>query len=167
MDRMVLHVALGDSSEALWGVVLLSAFSVTLGFVTYAIVKRLASSSQGATQTTPKTGRSAGIAFGVMTALGVFVGLYVPSLAGFYDLQVRGDQVMLHYLFPERYVTQLAVNVLKVDKEPAFSSKWRLVVQDVDGAVYQSALTSQQEVQQALRALEPVIEPEAAPRPRL
>ena len=165
MDRTVLHVVLGDSTGALWGVVLLLAVSLGLGLLTYGFVQRLASTSQGAAQTTVRTGRSAGIACGVMAALVVFVGLYVPSLAGFYDLQVRGDQVMLHYLFPERYVTQLAVNVLKVDKEPAFPSKWRLVVQDVDGAVYQSALTSQQEVQQALTALQPVIEPDVAPRP--
>jgi len=165
MDRTVLHVVLGDSTGALWGVVLLLAVSLGLGLLTYGMVKRLALTSEGAAQTTARTGRSAGIACGVMAALVVFVGLYVPSLAGFYDLQVRGDQVMLHYLFPARYVTQLAVNVLKVDKEPAFPSKWRLVVQDVDGAVYQSALTGQQEVQQALSALQPVIEPDAAPRP--
>jgi len=144
-------------------VVLLLAFSLGLGFLTYGVVKRLA--SMGAVEKTPRTGRVQGMVCGAMLALGVFVGFYASSLAGFYDLQVRGDRVVLHYLFPDRYVTQLAVNVLKVEKEPAFTSKWRLIVHDVDGAVYQSVLSSQQEVQQALTALQPVIEPDALPRP--
>lgn len=121
----------------------------------YALVKRLASAR-----------RRAGLVLAGITALSLFVVCYASSLAGFYDVQVRDDQVVLHYLFPERYVTRLAVNVLKVEEEPAFQSKWRLVVQDVDGGVYQSALSSRQEVEQALIVLQPVIEPDAPPRPQ-
>jgi len=163
MERKIFHIVLGDSTGAMWGAIVMVAFSLGLGFLTYAIMKRLA--SMGGAEITPTTGRVRGIVSGTTIAMGVFIGFYASSLAGFYDLQVRGDQVVLHYLFPDRYVTQLAVNVLKVDKEPAFKSKWRLVVHDVDGAVYQSALSSQQDVQRALTALQPVIEPDALPRP--
>lgn len=163
MDRMSVHVVLSDSVGATWGVLLLSAISVGLGFLVYVLLKRLA--SRGATGKDANAGRRAGLVLGGITALGIFAVFYASSLAGFYDLQVRDDQVVLHYLFPERYVTRLAANVLKVEQEPAFQSKWRLVVHDVDGGVYQSALSSRQEVEQALTVLQPVVEPDSAPRP--
>ncbi|WP_455377748.1 hypothetical protein [Petrachloros mirabilis] len=112
-----------------------------------------------------ENGRRSGVVFGTLMSLVTLLVFYASSLTGFYDLQVRGDHIVLHYLFPERYVTYQAMNVLKVDKEPAFKSNWRLVVHDIDGGVYQSALSTQQDVQQALTALKPVMDPESAPLP--
>jgi hypothetical protein len=88
----------------------------------------------------------------------------LPAQCGFQGSSPR-RRVVLPYLHPERYVTRSAVNLLKVEQEPAFKSRWRLVVHDVDGEVYQSALGSQQDVQRAYALLDPVIEPEALSRP--
>lgn len=163
MERTVLHVVLSDATKAVWGALLFLACSVGVGLLTYVVVRRLA--SMKAEQAIPGNGRSSAAVFGAITSLVTLVVLYASSLTGFYDLQVRGDHIVLHYLFPERYVTYQAMNILKVDKEPAFKSKWRLVVHDIDGGVYQSALSTQQDVQQALIALKPVMEPESAPLP--
>jgi len=154
---------LSDTAGALWAALLFFAFSLMLGYLVYATVRWVA--SRGSIAEGRRAGRSVGVVLGVVIGLGVFLVCYASSLAGFYDLQLRGDHVVLHYLFPERYVTRLAVNLLKVEKEPAFKSRWRLVVHDVDGAVYQSTLSSQQDVQKAYALLDPVIEPEALPLP--
>ena len=147
----------------MWGAWLFLAISLCLGYLTYLLIKRLTTSRSSAGNEI--SGRGAGIVFGGGVAFGMFVAFYASSLAGFYDLQIRGDHVVLHYLFPDRYVTRPAMNLLKADKEPAFKSKWRLIVHDIDGGVYQSALSSQRDVQLALNALQPVLDPEPSPRP--
>ena len=154
---------LGDPTGALWGTLLCLAFSVALGVLSYGVIVRLA--SMGSMDGGGRAGRGAGIVFGVVMSCAAFVAFYASSVAGFYDFHLDGDRVVLHYLFPERYVTRTAVNLLKVEQEPAFKSRWRLAVHDVDGEVYQSALASQQDVQRAYALLNPVIDPESLPRP--
>lgn len=163
MERTVLHVVLSDSTKAVWGALLFLACSVGVGLLTYVVVRRFA--SMRCKDGNPENGRRSGVVFGILMSLVTVLVFYASSLTGFYDLQVRGDHIVLHYLFPERYVTHQAMNVLKVDKEPAFKSNWRLVVHDIDGGVYQSALSTQQDVQRALSALKPVMDPESAPLP--
>ena len=163
MERTVLHVVLSDSTKAVWGAMLFLACSVGVGLLTYVVVRRFA--SMRCREGNAENGRRSGVVFGTLMSLVTLLVFYASSLTGFYDLQVRGDHIVLHYLFPERYVTYQAMNVLKVDKEPAFKSNWRLVVHDIDGGVYQSALSTQQDVQQALTALKPVMDPESAPLP--
>jgi hypothetical protein len=163
MERTVFHVILSDTTGALWGAVLFFAFSLGVGCLTYGLARRLA--CMGSLNEKRDVGRGTAMVLGALIGAGAFVAFYASSLAGFYDLEVSGDHVVLHYLFPERYVTRPAVNLLKAEQEPAFKSRWRLVVHDVDGAVYQSALSSQQEVQKALALLHPVIESDTLVRP--
>jgi hypothetical protein len=163
MERTVLHVVLGDATGAMWGALFFLALSLGLGYAVWAIVKRLA--CMGSLGESRVAGDGVGIALGVLISLGVFMMFYASSLSGFYDLQLRGDQVVLHYLFPDRYVTRSTFNLVKVEKEPAFKSQWRLVVHDVDGGVYQSTPGSLQDVQGAWTLLQPMIEPEALFRP--
>ncbi len=158
-EYKILHAVLSDSTGAQWGALFFLTFSIVLGVLTYGAVIRIV--SMGKMNEGRRAGRGAGIALGLIVAIGTFSAFYATSIAGFYDLRVQGDQVVLHYILPERYVTRSAVDLLKVEEEPAFKSNWRLVVHDVNGEVYQSALAGRQDVQQAYALLGPVVEPEA------
>ena len=84
----------------------------------------------------------------------VFSAIYFSSLDGFYRAEMRGDELFLHYILPERIIVLRLADVGEVTRMPTFKGRWRLLVYRSTGQVYESANASYQDVRRAWRDLD-------------
>jgi hypothetical protein len=88
-----------------------------------------------------RSSRDSGIArvLGLAVVVGPVVMVYASSLSGFYEAQIDGTMLRLHYLFP-RVVTEIAIaDVVIVRPVPAIRGRQRLQIVDRSGRQYESA----------------------------
>jgi hypothetical protein len=88
-----------------------------------------------------RSSRDSGIArvLGLAVVVGPVVMVYASSLSGFYEAQIDGTMLRLHYLFP-RIVTEIAIaDVVIVRPVPAIRGRQRLEIVDRSGRQYESA----------------------------
>jgi hypothetical protein len=78
--------------------------------------------------------------------------IYVSSLGGFYELELRSDVVVLHYLTAATVAVPTA-RVSEVVARPAFRGRWRLQVRETDGQAHDSATWSRAAVDRAVAEL--------------
>jgi hypothetical protein len=88
-----------------------------------------------------RSSRDSGL--GRVLGLALFVGpvvmVYASSLSGFYEAQIDGTMLRLHYLFP-RVVTEISIaDVAAVRPIPAIRGRQRLQIVDRSGRQYESA----------------------------
>jgi len=86
---------------------------------------------------------------GTVIALAIFSALYVASLSGFTQLELRNDQLTLRYILPERTRALSFSEVVNVHEEPAYEGRWRLIVITDSSGTYESALSFGMEVHKA------------------
>ena len=93
------------------------------------------------------------VVLGGLTALIIFAAFYFTSLRGFPQLDYRTGQLTIHYMLPERTVVLPFIEVMNVQEVPAFKGQWRLVVVTDTSGIYESALSSQADVNRAAELL--------------
>ncbi|MBI5854408.1 MAG: hypothetical protein HZB35_04110 [Nitrospirae bacterium] len=142
----------GDPLGATVAFVYFSALSAVVGAVVFHVSCRL---MRGAY---PSAGASLHRSFiSVSISLGVagviFGALYVSSLSGFYEVELRGDHVSLQYILPAQTKDLSLAGIVQVTRMPTFKGQWRLVIATASGQVYQSVHASPATVQEAVGAL--------------
>ena len=93
------------------------------------------------------------VLFWAGSALIIFAAFYFASLRGFPQLDYRTGQLTIHYMLPERTVVLPFIEVMNVQEVPAFKGQWRLVVVTDTSGIYESALSSQADVNRAAELL--------------
>lgn len=80
--------------------------------------------------------------------------LYASSLAGFYEVEVRGPEVSLHYRLSLDPEVILQESISGVRAVPAYRGRWRLELSGAEGRRFESTLASPHDVKRALDALD-------------
>jgi hypothetical protein len=96
--------------------------------------------------------RAAAVVGGLLFA-GPLVLVYASSLGGFYELRVHADRVESRALLPMLSTRTERADLARVDEEPAFRGRWRLVLVDASGGRRESATASREAVESAARLL--------------
>jgi hypothetical protein len=124
------------------------SFSTAVGWGVYGIFYRLL--SMGSLDQGQRASRRPCVVLGGLAALMIFAAFYLTSLSGFSQLDYRAGQLTIHFMLPERTVVLPVIEVMNVQEEPAFKGQWRLVLITDTSGTYESALTSQADVHQAV-----------------
>jgi hypothetical protein len=127
--------------------VLFLLFSSGIGWAVYGLSYRLL--SMGSLDQEQPAGRRVSVVLGTLLALAIFSALYVTSLSGFSQLDLRDGQLIVRYILPERTIVLPFIEVMNVQEEPAFKSQWRLVLTTDTSGSYESALASRADVHRA------------------
>lgn len=145
----------GDTTGALVGAGVFLLISAGIGAGFFMATRRLpAMGSLDPGQPPSKISVLLGLGVGVC----LFLILFESSIAGFRSLEVQGERLTLRYDLPPQMVIYPAIHMSKVDRVPAFKGQWRLMVEDIDGARYYSALADRRVVEKAWTALHPLID---------
>jgi hypothetical protein len=99
---------------------------------------------------------------GLALLVGPVVMVYASSLSGFYEAQVDGQNLRLHYLFP-RVAAEIAVaDVVIVQPIPAIRGRQRLQIVDRSGRQYESATWYRDSIAQSAARLKEFL-PQTSP----
>ncbi len=81
--------------------------------------------------------------------------IYGTALSGFYEAELRGDQIQLHYFLPGGVDVLSIEEISRIEAEPDMNCKgrWRLELYRRTGERYQSACYNRIRVQQARERL--------------
>ena len=79
--------------------------------------------------------------------------IYATSLNGFYEAEVREDQLLLRYLLLGQVDTMPLADISKVEEAYAFKGRWRLHISRSNGERYESATWGHAAVSKALAEL--------------
>jgi len=101
-----------------------------------------------------------GRVLGLAMVVGPVVMIYASALSGFYEAQIEGSTLTLHYLVPS-VVTEIAlVDVVAARPIPAIRGRQRLQIVDRSGRYYESATWHRASIAQSAARLK-----ELLPRP--
>ena len=137
----------GDETGWMIGAGLFLLLSVLLGWAVYGITHRLL--SMGSLDQGRAVSRRPSLLLGTLVGLAVFASFYLTSLSGFLRLEHQHGQLTMTYILPARTVILPFIEVMNVQAEPAYKGHWRLVLTTDTSGSYESALSSQADVQQA------------------
>ena len=121
--------------------------SGTIGGGVYALSYRLL--MMGSLDQEEKASPRLSVVLGMLVALAIFSALYVTSLSGFSQLDLRDGRLTIHYILPKRTVVLPFSEILNVHEESAYKGRWRLALTAETGRTYESALAFQDEVHRA------------------
>ena len=93
---------------------------------------------------------------GLALFLGPVVLIYASSLGGFYEAEVDGPILRLHYLFPASTV-ETPLSDVSARARPWARGRWRLVVATPSGAEYESATWHRASIEESLARLNKVL----------
>jgi hypothetical protein len=100
--------------------------------------------------------RSGRRTFGRTLGLALFLGpvllIYASALGGFYEAEVDGPILRLHYLFPAD-TTEIPLSEASARARPWTRGRWRLVVTAGSGAEYESATWHRASIDESLARL--------------
>ena len=83
--------------------------------------------------------------FGLVLFLGPLSLIYATSLGGFYEAEVAGRLLRLHYLFGTTSEVPFD-RILEIKAAPWYRGRWRLQVLDSSGSRYESATWNRESV---------------------
>ncbi len=152
----------GDTTGSLIGGAVFLVLSVGIGVGVFGAARRLFAMGSLDLEQPPS---NIPIVLGIGMGIGVFVMFFQSSLSGFRSVELQEDRLTLHYDFPPQDFVYPAMHIIKIEKVPAFKGQWRLMMEDIEGAHYYSALARRHDVEQAWTVLHPLIE--GAPSPEL
>jgi len=147
MEMTTMSWSFGDPTGWMVGCLFFGFLSLVLGGLVYGVSFRLA--SMGSLDEPRQASRRPSVVLGCLMAMGIFSALYVTSLSGFSQLELRNDHFTIQYMLPERTVVLPFIEVMHVQEEPAFKGRWRLVLTTATSGTYESALASQSDVHKA------------------
>ena len=147
MDHATSSWSFGDPTGWTIACVLFLLWSGLVGLGVSSISYRLL--SMGSLDQKLRASRRASGILGTGIALAMFSTLYVASLSGFTQLELRNDQLTLRYILPERTRALSFSEVVNVHEEPAYKDRWRLIVITDSSGTYESALSFGMEVHKA------------------
>jgi hypothetical protein len=107
-----------------------------------------------------KTSSGMARALGLALLVGPVVMVYASSLSGFYEAQVDGATLRLHYLFPHLVAEIALADVVMARPIPAIRGRQRLQIIVRSGRQYESATWYRDSIAQSVARLS-----EALPRP--
>lgn len=137
----------GDSTGWMIGAGIFALLSLALGWAVYGVSSRLL--SMGPLGRSGSASRRGSVVLGLIIGGSVFVMLVMTSLSGFAQLMFQNDTLTLQYRWTGQTVVLPFIEVMHVQEEPAFKGQWRLVVVTDTNGIYESALASRADVQQA------------------
>ena len=88
-------------------------------------------------------------AVGGLVGLMMFSAVYLSSLAGFYQMELRDNHLLLHYILPDRTVVLSREEMAEAVRVPTFKGQWRLIVYTPSGQEYASAQANYASVRKA------------------
>ncbi len=137
----------GSVSGSIFAFWFFGVVSLVVGVVAGALVSRLAEKYAWlAGRARPRW--MAGL-LGLVLAVVVFGSVYFGSLDGFYGLTVRGEEIQLHYILPERTLLLKRDGIAEGRAEPSYKGRWRLHLYSPAGLEFVSAHGSFAEVRAA------------------
>ena len=101
---------------------------------------------------------------GVLFGAALLALLYASSLAGFYEVEVRGPEVSLHYLLSLAPEVIPLESISGVRAVAAYRGRWRLELSGAGGRRFESTVASAHDVKRALDALDRARGAAAPPR---
>jgi hypothetical protein len=130
MDNVVAPVLFefGSRSGSYFALALFGMIFIALGAVTAVSIR----------QRYPGVSIWRSVLPGATLAIGPIALIYISSLGGFYEAEVRGNDIRLQYLLMS-VETLPAAQIRSVDAEPAFKTRWRLHLRLSTGEEYESA----------------------------
>ena len=147
MKMATMSWSFGDPTGWMVGCLFFGLLSLVLGGLVYGVSSRL--TSMGSLDEPRQASRRPSVILGCLMAIGIFSALYVTSLSGYSQLELRNGQLTIHYMLPERTVVLPFIEVMHVQEEPAFKGQWRLVLTTETSGTYESVLASQSDVHKA------------------
>jgi hypothetical protein len=147
MEHATQSWTFGDPTGWTIACALFLLWSGVVGLGVYGISYRLL--TMGSLDQEQRAGRQTSVVLGTLVALPIFFALYFTSLSGFSRLDFRDGQLTLRYILPERNMVLPFSEVMNVQEEPAFKSRWRLVLTTETSGTYESALASRMDVRRA------------------
>jgi hypothetical protein len=147
MEHATQSWAFGDPTGWTIACVLFLLWSGVVGLGVYGISYRLL--TMGSLDQEQRAGRQTSVVLGILVALAIFLALYSTSLSGFSQLDLRDGQLTFRYILPERTMVLPFSEVINVQEEPAYKSRWRLVLTTETSGTYESALASRTDVHRA------------------
>jgi hypothetical protein len=149
---MTTSYELGSASGATVAFVVLLVLSLGISMVLYAALVRH-SSRRASFQGEPAIQAPfAAILCTAVFAL-IFGAMYATTLQGFYRVELLGDEVRLHYLFPAHTVSVSRLELTQAERIPAHKGRWHLRLHTQQGATYQSALANDRAVLESWEGL--------------
>jgi hypothetical protein len=127
----------------------LSLFTMIFAILGWGVAREVRRRSYGAA-------RIAGRVLGLALFLGPVLLVYVSSLGGFYEAEVDGPTLRLHYLFPGD-VSEIPLSDVSARARPWARGRWRLVVTTEAGVEYESATWHRASIEESLARLNTVL----------
>ena len=134
----------GNRNESLFA---LALFGIILGILALGVSAVLRHPVIGA-------GRRASRAASVLVFGGTMALLYISSLSGFYEAQLKNNVLSLRYFVPLSRAAISWDHVISVQAVPAYKGLWRIRIRTKGGDVYESATWSRSAVQQAAHEMQ-------------
>jgi hypothetical protein len=104
---------------------------------------------------------------GLALLIGPVMMVYASSLSGFYEAEVEGQTLRLHYLFPQ-VVTELALaDVVTARPIPAIRGRQRLQIVDRGGRRYESATWHRDSIARSVARLKELVPQPSSGRRRV
>ena len=154
MNSVILHF--GSRSGSWFALALFVAMFGTLG---WGVAREIRLRS--------KTDSGLARVLGLALLVGPVVMVYASSLSGFYEAQVDGSTLRLHYLFPG-VVSEVAVaDVVMARPIPAIRGRLRLQIVDRSGRQYESATWYRASIAQSAARLKELLPQPASGRRRV
>ncbi len=154
---MVTSYELGSPSGATVAFVVFLLLSLGISMVLYAVLVRRASRHSPFPDTAAIRVPFAAVFSTAVFAL-LFGALYATTLQGFYRVELLGDEVRLHYLFPAHTVTVSRLELAQAERIPAHKGCWHLRLHTHQGDTYQSALANDRAVLKSWEGLNSYLE---------
>jgi hypothetical protein len=121
MKMATMSWSFGDPTGWMVGCLFFGLLSLVLGGLVYGVSSRL--TSMGSLDEPRPASRRPSVILGCLMAIGIFSALYVTSLSGYSQLELRNGQLTIHYMLPERTVVLPFIEVMHVQEEPAFKGQ--------------------------------------------
>jgi hypothetical protein len=147
MEMATMSWSFGDPTGWMVGCLFFGLISLVLGGLVYGVSSRL--TSMGSLDEPRQASRRPSVVLGCLMAIGIFSALYVTSLSGYSQLELRNGHLTIHYMLPESTVVLPFIEVMHVQEEPAFKGQWRLVLTTETSRTYESVLASPSDVHRA------------------
>lgn len=141
----------GDQTGWLIGAGFFTLLAMLLGWGVYGVSYRLL--AMGSLDQSVPASRRGSVVLGLIIGVGVFVMFAMTSLSGFAQLMLQNGTLTIQYRWTGQTVVLPFIEVMNVQEEPAFKGQWRLVVVTDTNGIYESALASRTDVQEAAESL--------------
>ena len=93
----------------------------------------------------------------------LFGAMYATTLQGFYRVELLGEEVRLHYLFPAHTVTLSRIELAQAERVPSHKGRWHLRLRTHQGTTYESALANDRAVLESWQGVNAYLDSPVSP----